>query len=154
RRLLENRAPEWEDGKTGHVLDDADLHAVDDGKSGMRAWTMDEARLVEASRCAEEEQRAREQEGVRRLHEAEERQRQAESEKKEETKRRLKEQEDSNQRLRRGASRLKRALAFAATAAFIAVGVAWWAAQQRQEAIKATGTANGALAQVQTEQGN
>jgi hypothetical protein len=49
RRLLENRAPEWQDAMTGHVLDSTDLRAVEDGESGMRAWTMDEARLVEAS---------------------------------------------------------------------------------------------------------
>jgi WD40 repeat protein len=50
RRLLENRAPEWRDGKTGPVLDGADLATVEDGASGMRVWTADETRLVEASR--------------------------------------------------------------------------------------------------------
>ncbi len=49
RRLLENRALEWQGGKTGHILDTPDLQAVDDGKLGMRAWTADEIRLFEAS---------------------------------------------------------------------------------------------------------
>ena len=60
RRLLENRATEWQDGKTGHVLDAVDLNAVETGKSGMRAWTADEARLVEASRRVEEQRKAEE----------------------------------------------------------------------------------------------
>src|SRR5262249_32644470 len=71
RRLLETRATEWQDCKTGHVLDHTDLRAIEDGISGMRAWTTDEGRLVEASRRAAEEQRAQEQERARRLHEAE-----------------------------------------------------------------------------------
>src|SRR5271166_2544236 len=60
RRLLENRAPEWQDGKTGHVLDTVDLGAVEAGKSGMRAWTVAETRLVEASRRVEEQRKAEE----------------------------------------------------------------------------------------------
>ena len=31
RRLLENRAPEWKDGRTGATLDGPDLDAVNDG---------------------------------------------------------------------------------------------------------------------------
>ena len=50
RRLLENRAPEWQDGKAGSVLDSPDLASVEDGAAGMRAWTAEDARLVEASR--------------------------------------------------------------------------------------------------------
>ena len=55
RRLLENRAQEWQDGRTGNVLDETDLGTVEAGASGMRAWDADadhtgEARLVEASR--------------------------------------------------------------------------------------------------------
>src|SRR5271157_1461784 len=60
RRLLENRAHEWHGGKTGHILDAVDLEAVETGKSGMRAWTGDEARLVEASRRVEEQRKAQE----------------------------------------------------------------------------------------------
>jgi len=60
RRLLENRATEWQDGKTGSVLDATDLASVEVGVAGMRAWTADEARLVEASRSEEEQRRARE----------------------------------------------------------------------------------------------
>ena len=62
RRLLENRAPEWHEGKTGHVLDATDLASVEAGAAGMRAWTADEARLVEASRRVEEQRKAEEQE--------------------------------------------------------------------------------------------
>jgi formylglycine-generating enzyme required for sulfatase activity len=53
RRLLENRATDWADGRTGPVLDSADLATVEQGASGMRARTPDEARLVEASHEAE-----------------------------------------------------------------------------------------------------
>ena len=60
RRLLENRAPEWQDGKTGSVLDATDLASVEVGAAGMRAWTADEARLVEASRRVEEQRKAEE----------------------------------------------------------------------------------------------
>jgi hypothetical protein len=55
RRLLENRAPEWRDGRIGTVLDRADLDTVEEGVSGMRAWDADdederETRLVQGSR--------------------------------------------------------------------------------------------------------
>src|SRR5271157_2941986 len=60
RRLLENRAPEWHDGKTGSVLDATDLASVEVGAAGMRAWTPDEARLIEASRRVEEQRKAQE----------------------------------------------------------------------------------------------
>ncbi len=103
RRLLENRAPEWRDGKIGPVLDSTDLSTVEEGAAGMRVWNADEIRLVEASRRAEEQEKAEEAERVRRLHEAEERKRQAEIEKQKETEQRLKEQEESNRRLRKRA---------------------------------------------------
>src|SRR5271166_1909826 len=60
RRLLENRAPEWQGGKTGSVLDATDLASVEVGAAGMRAWTADEARLAVASQREEEQRRARE----------------------------------------------------------------------------------------------
>jgi len=60
RRLLENRAPEWQDGKTGSVLDATDLASVEVGAAGMRAWTSHETRLVEASRRVEEQRKAQE----------------------------------------------------------------------------------------------
>ena len=103
--------PEWRDGKIGPVLDSTDLSTVEEGAAGMRVWNADETRLVEASRRAEEQEKAKEQERVRRLHEAEERQRQAEAEKQRETEQRLKDQEESNRRLR------KRAVALGATLA-------------------------------------
>jgi WD40 repeat protein len=55
RRLLENRSPDWRNGRIGAVLDRADLDTVEAGVSGMRAWDAEEnhkaeTRLVEASR--------------------------------------------------------------------------------------------------------
>jgi len=52
RRVLENRAREWQDGKQGTPLDEQDLSLVEQGQHGMRAWTPDERRLVVASRHA------------------------------------------------------------------------------------------------------
>ena len=42
RRLLENRAREWEDGGCGHSLDGTDLTTVESGAAGMRSWTADD----------------------------------------------------------------------------------------------------------------
>ncbi len=56
RRLLENRAPEWHDGATGHPLDRPDLETVEQGLAGMRRPTDDEHRLIEASRRARDQQ--------------------------------------------------------------------------------------------------
>jgi len=131
RRLLENRAPEWRDGKNGAVLDSNDLSTVEEGAAGMRVWNADEIRLVEASRHSEEQQKAEEAERVRRLHEAEEGKRQAEIEKQKETEQRLKEQEESNQRLRKRAYALGGILA-------LTVGVALLAANRWLAADKAT----------------
>ncbi|MFN8444205.1 MAG: AAA family ATPase [Caldilineaceae bacterium] len=62
RRILENRAVDWQGDKTGAALDEADLKAVEAGQAGMRAWTEAEKRLVEASRQARaERQRSRRQ---------------------------------------------------------------------------------------------
>jgi hypothetical protein len=58
RRLLENRIPEWQDGRIGHTLDRVDLETVEEGQTEMRAWTEDEKRLVKASRIAERTRRA------------------------------------------------------------------------------------------------
>jgi WD40 repeat protein len=127
RRQLENRAPEWQDGRTGPVLDSADLAIVEAGAAGMRVWTADETRLVEASRRAEEQRTAQEQERARRLQEAEERQRQAEAERQRETEQRLKDQEAANRRLR------KRAILLGLTLV-VMVGVAIFAGLQYQDA--------------------
>ena len=74
RRLLENRAPEWREGRIGHVLGSPDLAIVAEGATGMRVWEEDETRLVEASRLAEAREEAEKQEQERRVREAEERQ--------------------------------------------------------------------------------
>ena len=69
RRILENRAVDWEGGKEGTPLDDADLKLVEAGAMGMRARNEDEKRLVEASRadraCRQAEKEAIEQEKLR-----------------------------------------------------------------------------------------
>src|SRR5208337_3887916 len=96
RRLLENRAREWKDGKTGHPLDAADLAIVEAGAEGMRAWTEDEGRLVDASRQAESRRQAEEAERQARIREAEEGQWKAEAEKQQETERRLRAQQKFN----------------------------------------------------------
>jgi WD40 repeat protein len=131
RRLLENRAPEWHDGRTGAVLDATDLANVEEGAAGMRAWTADETRLVEESRRAQEREKAEEEERTRRFHEAEERQRQSEAEKQRITEQRLKDQEESNRRLR------GRAVALGATLA-VTIGVALLAGNEWREAKKET----------------
>jgi hypothetical protein len=58
RRIVENRAVEWENEKEGTPLDELDLTIVEQGKMGTRAWTPAERRLVEASR-RERERRKR-----------------------------------------------------------------------------------------------
>jgi WD40 repeat protein len=50
RRILENRAPEWEGDRKGTPLDEPDLALVEAGAPGMQAWTRAEEHLVEASR--------------------------------------------------------------------------------------------------------
>jgi WD40 repeat protein len=60
RRILETRAREWADGQTGTSLDERDLGLVEGGAAGMRDWTTNEQRLIEASRkMREEAQRTR-----------------------------------------------------------------------------------------------
>ena len=49
RRILETRAKDWQDGKSGPPLAEVDLSVVEKGQSGMRVWTEDEKRLVGAS---------------------------------------------------------------------------------------------------------
>ena len=57
RRILESRAVDWTAGRSGAVLDDADFAAVEAGRMGMRAFSADEARLVEASRAQSRKRR-------------------------------------------------------------------------------------------------
>ena len=52
RRLLDNRAVEWDKGRVGNPLDESDLSLVEAGEKGTRAWTDTEGRLVRASRDA------------------------------------------------------------------------------------------------------
>jgi len=49
RRILENRAVDWQAGQSGLPLDEQDLKLVEQGVAGMRCMTGDEARLVKAS---------------------------------------------------------------------------------------------------------
>jgi len=73
-RILEARAVDWEDGKIGTPLDQADLGLVESGQLGMRMWTENEKRLLEASRAEQQRQEAERTANVRR--QEEERQRQ------------------------------------------------------------------------------
>jgi len=134
RRLLENRAPEWQDGKTGPVFDRTDLVTIDGGASGMRVPTADENRLVEASRQADLRLKQEEAEQLRRIREAEDGQKQAEAAARREAERRLaeeekarqaaeqhlREQEKTSRRLRLRAYALGAALAVVVVAAFLA----------------------------------
>ena len=120
RRVLKNRVTEWNGGKIGWVLDDADLRTVEDGLSGMRGLDPDETRLLDASRRAEQVRRAAEERRRRQIEEAEERRKIAEDEAKQATERRLREQEEANRRLRR------RAYVLLATVA-VTIGVAAFA---------------------------
>ncbi len=52
-RLLESRAVDWSEGRTGALLDDSALALVDKGIPGMRSLTADEQRLLAASRQAQ-----------------------------------------------------------------------------------------------------
>jgi formylglycine-generating enzyme required for sulfatase activity len=120
RRLLENRVPEWADGKSGSVLDRADLSGVLHGATGMRARTPDEDRLVEASRAEDQRLRDEEAEEARRLREAEEGRLKAEALARQEAEARLAEQQQANTRLRQGAMALAVTLALTLVAAWFA----------------------------------
>jgi hypothetical protein len=53
-RILCNRLPDWQGGRTGSPLDSTDLEIVERAEPWARAWSGDERRLVEASREARE----------------------------------------------------------------------------------------------------
>ena len=65
RRILENRAVDWVDGKEGTPLGDSNLTLVEAGTMGMRAHTKDEDRLIEASRMARDRRIADQQRRAR-----------------------------------------------------------------------------------------
>jgi hypothetical protein len=50
RRILENRARDWSDGRDGDMLDKADLKVVEKGLPQMRSLTAEEQRMLGASR--------------------------------------------------------------------------------------------------------
>lgn len=50
RRTLENRAVEWAHGRVSHPLDDGDLETVELGRRSIRKLTINETRLLQASR--------------------------------------------------------------------------------------------------------
>jgi WD40 repeat protein len=146
RRLLENRAAEWKDGTIGTVLDRADLETVETGLPAMRRPTVEETRLIEASRQAEAQRRALQEEQEHRLRQAEDHRRQAEADKQQETELRLSQQETANRRLRRRAY----VLAGSFTAA---LGLAIWAGfAQRAERIQA-GIAKTSAAEAEKQAG-
>ena len=107
RRLLENRVSEWEDGNDGNVFDAADLGSVEGGLMGMREWTSDEKRLVEASRAAESRRIGAEKERQRQLDEAKAREETARADQQRETELRLREQEEAGRMQARANTRLR-----------------------------------------------
>jgi formylglycine-generating enzyme required for sulfatase activity len=145
RRLLENRVPDWAGGKVGPVLDRADLATVQEGAAGMRAWTSDEVRLVEASREADERLKAEEAEQLRRIREAEEGQRHAETLARQQAEEHLKDQEQANSRLRRRAYALGAIVVVALVVALAAILEWREAGRQRDQAT--TAETNRALTQ-------
>jgi WD40 repeat protein len=50
RRILDNRSVDWEEGRAGTPLDEADLKIVEQGAAGTRVLSTTEQRLLEASR--------------------------------------------------------------------------------------------------------
>jgi len=145
RRVLENRAPEWQEGKTGPILDQVDLATVQKGAAGMRAWTADEIRLVETSQTADRRFRAEEAEQLRRIREAEERQKQAETLARQQAEEHLKKQEHANLRLRQRAYALLGILALAVVVAVVAVF--YWRDARRQRDQAKTANTSRAIAQ-------
>ena len=154
RRLLENRAPEWHEGKAGPVLFSTDLAAVEEGVSGMRIWDGDEKRLIEASRRNRETGRrpktrqrratstrpSRENVKQRMINEGE-------------TEHRLKEKEESNQRLRKEAVKLKRTLAITIGVAAIAGLLGWEALREAKIAHEEKEKADLTSASLSVDQG-
>ena len=136
RRVLENRVTEWNGGKIGWVLDDADLRTVEEGLSGMRGLDPDETRLLDASRRDEQQRRAEEERRRRQIEEAEERRKNAEDEAKQATERRLREQKEANRRLRRRAYGLLATVAV--TIGVAAVAVNQWNIAKEQASIAKT----------------
>ena len=61
RRILENRAAEWADGKKGTPLDGRDLELVEQGVAGMRVTTEAEQRLLAESRAERDREKTRRQ---------------------------------------------------------------------------------------------
>ena len=122
RRLLEHRVPGWEGGKTGDLLDKADVEIVEKGASGMRSWTPDEMRLdCGKSRKEGACSRPRRPSSLRILSEAKERKEQAEESARKQAERHLLEQQRANLRLRRAAYALAGMLALAIVAAGAAI---------------------------------
>ncbi len=103
RRLLENRVPDWSNGKTGPDLDRPDLASVVEGAPGMRAWTPDEVRLVEASRAEDKRIREQEAQEARWLREAEEGRLEAEARARKEAEQSLEIEKRANTRMQQAA---------------------------------------------------
>jgi len=55
RRIIENRAVEWQSNQQGTPLDERDLFLVEQGQCGMRAWNNEEQQLINASRIHNQE---------------------------------------------------------------------------------------------------
>jgi len=101
RRILEKRAVEWQEQKTGPVLDSVDLAIVNEALDWMRTPTPDEQRLLDASRIEAQERKRQEDESTAETERVKKAAREADRKSRETTKQRLKDQEASNRKLKR-----------------------------------------------------
>ena len=128
RRILESRAVDWEDGKTGIPLDAADLAIVEAGQAGMRRWEAHEEALVLASQL----ERTRRREEAERIVQEREQARQRELEQAqslaEEQRLRAEEGDRAARELRR---RLTLAVIIGGIAIMLGVIAFWFAVQSR-----------------------
>ncbi len=127
RRLLENRAAEWKGRDTDPVLVRLDLQTVEEGLPWMRALQDEELRLLEASKIAERQRQAKEDEIKRKSAWEKKARLEAEAKAKEATEQRLKDQEVFNRKL-------IRVLTGLAAVVIIAIGASIYAEFNRRDA--------------------
>ncbi len=154
RRILESRAVDWQEGKTGAPLDSADLAIVEAGQAGMRSWDTHEEALVLASQV----ERTRRQEEAERSAQAREQARQRELDQArqlaEEQRLRVEEGERAARGLRKRLIAATAAVAIAVIALVIAVAFGADNRTQRDRAERALATTTVAQGQAEVEAEN
>lgn len=100
RRLMENKATDWQNDKVGSTFDEADLAVVEAGLSGMRVLTKPEEDLFIASRQKREEDKRREEERLRQQQEDADKLAAAEQARREAEEKRLRQQLEDETKLR------------------------------------------------------